>query len=193
MEWIPDVQDAAPLSLLKLLITVTTNHWGILLVRAVIEKGPELHLRVVCLCLLVLWKLNKRTHARTHARTHTHTHTRFTALFPGLPRWASTRRIQPISILVKQETVSDSGISWAICQSAPCSRQTTTSAPHPDALPAGQPTASKHVRLWKLNSLSNQHQSRDIAHGKPWCWDEKVKGRACMRRGSARWPNGRFF
>ena len=41
---------------------------------------------------------------------------------------------------------------WAICKSAPCSRQTTTLAPHhsvfyrPDALPAAQPTASKHWR-----------------------------------------------
>jgi len=53
-------------------------------------------------------------------------------------------------ILLKQETVSGSGISWAICMSAPSSRQITTPAPHhsvfyrPDALPAAQPTASKH-------------------------------------------------
>ena len=33
-------------------------------------------------------------------------------------------------ILLKQETVSGSGISWAICKSAPCSRQITTPAPH---------------------------------------------------------------
>ena len=52
---------------------------------------------------------------------------------PGLPRWAG-------------------GISWTICKSAPRSRQTTTPAPHcsvfyrPDALPAAQPTASKHWR-----------------------------------------------
>ena len=85
--------------------------------------------------------------------THTHTHTRLTALFPGLPpRWAGTRKVKPIWILLKQETVSSSGISWAICKSAPCSRQTTTPAPHhsvfyrPDALPAAQPTASKHWR-----------------------------------------------
>ena len=32
-------------------------------------------------------------------------------------------------ILLKQETVSGSGISWAICKSAPRSRQITTSAP----------------------------------------------------------------
>ena len=52
----------------------------------------------------------------------------------------------------KQETVSGSGISWAICKSAPCSRQITMPAPYqsvfyrPDALPAAQPTASKHRR-----------------------------------------------
>ena len=56
------------------------------------------------------------THARTHARTHTHTHTRLTALYPGLPRWASTRKVKPIWILLKQETVGGSSISWAIMQ-----------------------------------------------------------------------------
>jgi len=60
----------------------------------------------------------------------THTHTRLTALFPG--------------------RVSGSDISWGICKSAPRSRQITTPIPHhsvfyrPDALPAAQPTASKH-------------------------------------------------
>ena len=52
--------------------------------------------------------------------------------------------------LLEQETVSGSGISWAICKCAPRSRQITMPAPHhsvcyrPDALPAAQPTASKH-------------------------------------------------
>ena len=50
----------------------------------------------------------------------------------------------------------DSEWQWhqlGICKSAPCSRQITTPAPHhsvfyrPDALPAAQPTASKHWRL----------------------------------------------
>ena len=47
----------------------------------------------------------------------------------------------------KQETVSGSGISWALCKSAPHSRQITTPAPQhsvfyrPDALPAIQQTA----------------------------------------------------
>ena len=70
----------------------------------------------------------------------------------GLPRWASTRKAKPIWILLKQETVSGSGISWAICKSAHRSRQVTTPAPHHsvfyrlDALPATQPTVSKHWR-----------------------------------------------
>ena len=54
----------------------------------------------------------------------------FNGLFPGLPGWASTRKVQPIWILLKQETASGSGISWAICKSAPRSRQITTPAPH---------------------------------------------------------------
>ena len=82
----------------------------------------------------------------------TDTHIPFNALCPGLPRWAGTRKVKPICIFVKQETVSGSGISWAICKSAPRSRMITTPTPHrsvfyrPDALPAAQPTASKHWR-----------------------------------------------
>jgi len=34
-------------------------------------------------------------------------------VFPGLPRWAGTRKVKPIWILLKQETVSGSDISWA--------------------------------------------------------------------------------
>ena len=87
---------------------------------------------------------------------HIHTHTRLTALCPGLPRWAGTRKVKPIWILLKQETVSGSGIRWDICKSAPRSRQITMPAPHhsvfyrPDALPATQPTASKHWRHHRL-------------------------------------------
>ena len=53
---------------------------------------------------------------------------------------------------LKQETVSGSGISWDVCKSALRSRQITTPATHHsvfyrlDALPATQPTASKHWR-----------------------------------------------
>jgi len=89
----------------------------------------------------------------------THTHTHLTALFPGLPGWAGTRKEKPIWILLKQDTVSGSGISWAICKSARRSRQITLPAPHhsvfyrPDALPAAQPTASKHWRHWSVKCI----------------------------------------
>ena len=91
------------------------------------------------------------THTHTHARTHACTHTHpFNGPFPGLPRWAGTRKVKPIWTLLKQETVSGSGIRWAVCKSAPHSRQITMPAPRhsvfyrPDALPAAQPTASEH-------------------------------------------------
>ena len=62
--------------------------------------------------------------------------------------------------------MSGSGISWDICKSATRSRQITTPAPHhsvfnkPDALPAAQPTASKHWRyhqdkMWLLPALGS--------------------------------------
>jgi len=40
------------------------------------------------------------------------------------------RKVKPIWVLLKQETVSGSGIGWAICKSAPRSRQTATPVPH---------------------------------------------------------------
>ena len=95
------------------------------------------------------------------SHTHTHTHTRLTALFPWLPRWARTRKVKPIWILLEQETLSGSGISWAVCKSAPRSRQITTPAPHhsvfyrPDALPATQPIASKH---WRNSWCQDNHK-----------------------------------
>ena len=61
--------------------------------------------------------------------THTHTHL-FNGPFSGTAVWAGTRKVKPIWILLKQETVSGSGISWAICKSASRSRQITTPAPH---------------------------------------------------------------
>ena len=95
---------------------------------------------------------SKRGMANDAKAAHTHTHTHpFNGPFRGLPRWAGTRKVKPIWILLKQETVSGSGISWAICKSAPRSRQITTPTPQhsvfyrPDALPAAQPTASKHA------------------------------------------------
>ena len=78
--------------------------------------------------------------------------------------------------------MSGSGISWAICKSAPRSRQITTPAPHhsvfyrPDALLAAQPTASKH---WKQHCHSRPlnvvARKRHILNRRPaWIWDSGV-------------------
>ena len=64
--------------------------------------------------------------------------------------------------------MSGSGISWAICKSAPCSRQLTMPAPHhsvfhrPDALPATQPTASKH---WRQRLAHDQYSQPYLLWG----------------------------
>jgi len=94
-----------------------------------------------------------------YIRYHTtHTHTRLTALCPGYPGELVPERKNQ-SGFTEQETVSGSGISWAIRKSAPRSRQITTPAPHhsvfyrPDALPAAQQTASKHCEGIRYNLI----------------------------------------
>ena len=90
------------------------------------------------------------------------------ALFPGLPGWAGTRKEKPIWILLKQDTVSGSGISSAVCKSAPRSRQIATPAPHHSSfLPAGCPSCRPtnsvkalkgwHYQLW-INSSTCHDQ-----------------------------------
>ena len=74
----------------------------------------------------------------------------FNCPLSGTTQVSQYQKVKPVWISLKQQTVNGSGISWAICKSAPRSRQITTPAPHhsvfyrPDALPATQPTASKH-------------------------------------------------
>jgi len=70
------------------------------------------------------WFVYSYCHRSLHHPYHTHTPP-FSGPFPGLPGWASTRKVKPIWILLKQETVSGSGITWTIC-----SRQITMPAPH---------------------------------------------------------------
>ena len=106
-----------------------------------------------------------------------HTHTLLMALYPGLPGWAGTRKVNHL----KQETVSGSGISWAICKSAPRSRQITMPAPHQSVFlqagcPSCRPTNSvkalkaelnllhwsrnRKIRKWMENG--NQHSSEEV-------------------------------
>ena len=89
----------------------------------------------------VSWTQSSLKWNGTLVLTATHTHP-FNGHFSGTTRVSWYQKGKPIWILLKQETVSSSGISWAICKSAPRSRQTTTPAPHhsvfyrPDALSA---------------------------------------------------------
>ena len=87
-------------------------------------------INICCWVMFLLYKMNKKaidgsTAGHNFLLLGTNTHP-FNGPFSGLPRWAGTRKVKPIWILLKQETVSGSGISWAICKSASCSRQTTT-------------------------------------------------------------------
>ena len=135
------------------------------------------------LTLMACWQLPSAMHI-FNSNTHMH----LTALFPGLHGWAGTRKITPIWIFVKQEIVSGSGISWAICMSAPCSRLITTLAPHysvfyrPDALPTAQPTVSKHWRQDIFNSNNKRiciapkkEASQRIGNQVWYCQSTKVK------------------
>jgi len=91
----------------------------------------------------------------------THTHTRLTTLCPILPGRANTRKVKPIWILLKHETVSGRGISWAICIMQVCtSLQTHSHASTPPLsflqarCPSCRPTNS--VKALKANDLTWQ-------------------------------------
>ena len=88
-----------------------------------------------------------------------HTHTRLMALCLGLPGWASTRRVKPVWILLKQETVSGNGINWAVCKSASRCRQITMPAPHQSVFTGRMPFLTP----------SQQHQSTE---GRLKLWSE---------------------
>ena len=91
------------------------------------------------------------------------------ALFPGLPGSAGTRKVKPIWILLEQETVSGSGISWAVCKSAPRSRQITMPAPHHSSFlqagcPSCRPTNSvKALKDTTLPQYNNNNNDRLMA------------------------------
>ena len=94
-------------------------------------------------------------------KTHTHTHLFYSSLdlvweYPGdlVP--------EPIWILLKQETLSGSGISWAICKLLQMDNHASSSPLsfyRPDAFSAAQPTASKH---WRQKSIINCMKSINV-------------------------------
>ena len=100
------------------------------------QKGETLLRRSVLWLLVKLCWLSDISRSLSHgvytlepAVRHTHTHTRLTAPCPGLPGWAGTRKIKPVWILLEQETVSGSRISWAICVSTSLQTDNHASTP----------------------------------------------------------------
>jgi len=100
---------------------------------------------------------------------------------PGLPRWAGTRKVKPIWILLEQETVRGTGISWAVWKSVPRSRQITTALHHsvfyrPDALPAAQQRQS-------IEGTSNPNATDYHVRGTtPGCYQRYTQKDAPTRR-----------
>jgi len=104
-----------------------------------VDAGNKMHILLLCIFI----------------NTHTHTHTtvlRPSWMLSGTTRVSRHQKGKTNLDLLEQEIVSGSGISWVICKSAPWLRHVITPVSHhsvfyrPDALPATQPTASKH---WK--------------------------------------------
>ena len=106
----------------------------------------------------------------------THRHTHLTALCPGLPGWAGTRKVKPIWILLEQETVSGSGISWTICKSAPCSRQITMPAPTTQFFTGRMPFLPPNQQC---QSTEGEAKGQKADMGKSKRMGRRVKKRGC--------------
>jgi len=78
----------------------------------------------ILLACQMLSRVYTHTHMHTHMHTCTHTHP-FNGPSSGTIQVSRYQKGKTNLDLLKQETVSGSGISWAICKSAPCSRQIT--------------------------------------------------------------------
>ena len=101
------------------------------------------------------------TGSQSNEATHTHVHTCLTALFPGLPRWADTRKVKTnLDFTEVRDSDYGSGISWAICKSASRSRQITMPVPHHSSFlqarcPSCRPTNSVKA-LKAKNEVTNE-------------------------------------
>jgi len=81
----------------------------------------------------------------------------WTARCPGLPGWAATSKVKPIWILLKQEIVSGSDISWAICKSALRSRQITMPTPAAQFFTGRMPFLPPNQQRQSTEGLNYKH------------------------------------
>jgi len=108
-------------------------------------------------------------------------------LCPGLSVCAGTRKVKPIWILLKQETVSGSGIHWAICRSAPRSTQITMPAPHRSVftvwmpfLPPNQQCQSTEGKYFSLELCRKPWTYKKIWSWQVDCVVNKARRRSCL-------------
>jgi len=104
-----------------------------------------------------------------------HTHTCLTTLFPGLPGWAGSRKVK--TNLDFTET-RDSEWQWhqlghmqvcTLLQTDNYARTPPLSFYRPDALPAAQPTVSKHWRQLAWLVIFHKHFTYLLRHSsQPW-------------------------
>jgi len=103
---------------------------------------------------VTIWFNTKHTHA------HAHTHP-FNGPFSGATRVSRYQKGKPMWILLKQETVSCSGISWAICKSAPRSRPITTPAPHHSVFTGRMPFLPPNQQRQSTEGLQHDSTRKD--------------------------------
>jgi len=113
-----------------------------------------LSLRQVVKSLQSLYDSTRNTHAHAHAHP-------FNGPFSGATRVSRYQKGKQIWILLKQETVSCSGISWAICKSAPRSRQKTTPAPHHSVFTGRMPFLPPNQQRQSTEGLQHDSTRKD--------------------------------
>jgi len=156
-------------------ISWTICKWSASRSRQITTPTPHHSIFTGRMPFLMLFQTTVSKHWKNWTRTiHTHL---FNDPLSDTTRWASTRKVKPIWILLKQETVGGSGISWAICKSAPCSRQITTPAPHYSVftgrMPFLLPNQQRQSTEGRVTRTIHRHYKRMYS----MTWTETFSGR----------------
>jgi len=152
--WKPRCKQITQVHLKKMTINILCADVHKLVLIVLVSFNP--HTRVlICICYSAAMVVNfqfiwpRYNDFLVSFVTMTNTHNRFTALFPGPPRWAGARR-GLLDFMVQRKI--NRGRHTDIRLSATPSGLTNVHLHHPpifyrpDALPATQPTVSKHWR-----------------------------------------------
>jgi len=123
-------------------------------------SGDFLIKSYICTSLWVIQMTSKQTNNQSNKQTSNHTtphHNRFTAIFPGPSGWAGARR-ELLDFMVQGKINrgrhTDHPAGCHSIQTNPCPPPPSPIFYRPDALPAAQPTVSKHSRKKTLEFSS---------------------------------------